>query len=176
MAINWRVWLRKSHRWAAVVVAAPFLVVLVTGLLLQLKKQSAWIQPPTLRGQGQEPALSLPRLLELARAVPEARVQSWADIERIDIQPGRGLAKVLTPDRLELQIDLQTGAVLQVAPRRSDLIEALHDGSWFHEHAKLWVFLPSAVLVLGLWVTGLYLFVLPLWVRRTKRKAARGPG
>lgn len=174
MAINWRVWIRKSHRWAAIIAAAPFLVVIITGLLLQLKKQSQWVQPATLRGQGQEPRLSLPQLLEIARGVPEAQVRDWRDIDRIDIQPGRGLAKVLAPGRLELQIDLQTGAVLQVAHRRSDLIESLHDGSWFHEHAKLWVFLPSAVLVLALWLSGLYLFVLPLWARH-KRKAASKP-
>lgn len=70
MAVNWRVLTRKGHRWAAVAVAAPFLLVLVTGILLQLKKELAWIQPPTLRGQGEEPALSLPQLLEIARGVP----------------------------------------------------------------------------------------------------------
>lgn len=171
MAINWRIWTRRGHRWAAIAAAAPFLLVIVTGILLQLKKESAWIQPPTLRGQGKEPAISLPRLLEIVRGVPEAKVQGWGDIDRIDLQPGRGLAKVLTPARIELQIDLQTGAVLQVAYRRSDLIEALHDGSWFHDRATLWVFLPSGVLVLGSWVTGIYLFVLPFLVRRAKRKA-----
>ncbi len=176
MAVNWRLWLRKVHRWAAVVAAVPFLVVIVTGILLQLKKQSAWIQPATLRGHGHEPTLSLPQLMEIARGIPEADVHGWGDIERIDIQPGRGLAKVVTPRRIELQIDLQTGAVLQVAYRRSDFIETLHDGSWFHERAKLWVFLPSAALVLGLWVTGVYLFLLPVLVRRAKAKAAKGAG
>jgi uncharacterized iron-regulated membrane protein len=176
MAIHWRLWTRKAHRWAAVAAAAPFLVVIVTGILLQLKKESAWIQPPTQRGQGEEPTISLPQLLEIAKGVPEARVQGWGDIDRIDLQPGRGLAKVLTPGRMELQIDLQTGAVLQVAYRRSDLIEALHDGSWFHDRAKLWVFLPAALLVLGLWVTGICLFALPLVARRAKRRAARERG
>jgi hypothetical protein len=68
-----------------------------------------------------------------------------------------------------VQVDLQTGEVLQVAYRRSDLIESLHDGSWFHDRAKLWVFLPVAVVVLGLWGTGIYLFFLPYAVRRSRR-------
>jgi hypothetical protein len=70
-----------------------------------------------------------------------------------------------------VQVDTNTGSVLQVAYRRSDLIESIHDGSFFHDQAKLWVFLPTAIIVLGLWVTGMYLFILPLAVRR--RQASR---
>jgi membrane protein YdbS with pleckstrin-like domain len=64
-----------------------------------------------------------------------------------------------------MQVDLQTGESLHVAYRRSDLIESLHDGSWFHDRAKMWIFLPAAVIVLILWLTGMYLFVLPYSVR-----------
>ncbi len=43
---------RKFHYWAAALAALPVLVILCTGLLLQLKKQSAWVQPPEQRGVG----------------------------------------------------------------------------------------------------------------------------
>ena len=173
MAINWRIWMRKSHRWGAIVIALPFLMVILTGLLLQLKKEWAWVQPPTARGPSGAPAVSLEAILDAARSVPEARVQTWDDIDRLDVQPGRGIVKVQTHSRWEVQVDLQTAAVLQVAYRRSDVIEALHDGSWFHDGVKLWVFLPTAVVVLGLWLTGVYLFVLPYAVRWSRRRARR---
>ncbi len=32
---------RKIHYWASIIVALPFLVVIATGILLQLKKQIA---------------------------------------------------------------------------------------------------------------------------------------
>ena len=80
--------------------------------------------------------------------------------------PGRGIVKVQACNRTEVQVDLQTAEVLQVAYRRSDLIESLHDGSFFHDRVKLWIFLPVALLLLGLWVTGVYLFVLPYLARR----------
>ena len=173
MKFNPRVLMRKGHRWGAIAVAIPFLVVIVTGILLQLKKESDWIQPPTAKGQGKTPGISFDRLLDAAKSKPEAGIESWADIERIDIQPGRGIAKIQSKTSWEVQVDLQTGDVLQVAYRRSDFIETLHDGSWFHDRAKLWVFLPTAAVVLGIWFTGIYLFFLPLTVKWRRRWAER---
>jgi uncharacterized iron-regulated membrane protein len=173
LAINWRIWMRKSHRWGAIVVALPFLVVIVTGLLLQLKKEWAWVQPPSARGESGAPAVSFEAILAATRSAPETGIQSWGDIDRLDVQPGRGIVKVQARSRWEVQVDLQTAQVLQVAYRRSDVIEALHDGSWFHDRVKLWLFLPTAAVVFGLWLTGVYLFFLPYAVRWSRRRARR---
>lgn len=178
---NPRVWNRRLHRWGSAAVALPFLVVLVTGVLLQLKKQLAWVQPPERRGAPaavDAPQVSFDAMLAAVRAVPEAGVRSWADVDRVDVRPSRGMAKVTSRTRWEVQLDLGTGRVLQTAYRRSDLIESLHDGSWFHPAAKLGVFLPTALVVVGLWGTGAYLFVLPYRARRAARltRAAAAPG
>ena len=131
------------------------------------------MQPPERRSVAAAPALALPDVLARARAVPAMGVTTWDDIERIDVRPDKGLVKVVSKTRWEVQLDAATGAVLQSAYRRSDLIESLHDGSWFHEGAKLGVFLPTALVVLGLWATGAYLFLLPIRTRRENhRKAA----
>ena len=37
---------RKIHYWASAIVAIPLLVIICSGLLLQAKKQSSWVQPP----------------------------------------------------------------------------------------------------------------------------------
>jgi hypothetical protein len=89
------------------------------------------------------------------------------------VRPGKGVAKVWTQNGWEVQVDLGSARVLHSAYRRSDLIESLHDGSWFHEHAKLWLFFPAGLTLLVLWLTGMYLFVLPIWVR--KRRPPRPP-
>jgi hypothetical protein len=99
-------------------------------------------------------------------------VQSWKDIHRVDLRPSRGLIKVTTRNSHEIQLDAQTGEVLQVAYRRSDFLESLHDGSWFHDGVKYWVFLPAGVILLILWGTGLYLFWLPLSVKWKRRRMA----
>ena len=172
-------WSRKLHRWGAIAAAAPILLIICTGLLLQLKKQVTWVQPPTQRGTGTEPGIGFDAILKAAAAVPEAEIGSWGDVLRLDIQPPRGLVKVHARNHWEVQVDLGTGAVLQSRYRRSDLIESLHDGSFFHDKAKLLVFLPCGVLLLGLWVTGVYLWALPIVAKRSGRlrRAALGkPG
>jgi uncharacterized iron-regulated membrane protein len=166
---NPRVWNRRLHRWGAAAVALPFLIVLVTGLLLQVKKQVAWVQPPERRGSDTAPLISFDELLAAARTVPQAGISNWDDIDRLDVRPGKGMIKVRAKSNWEIQLDGATGAVLQTAYRRSDVIASMHDGSWFHEHLKLWVFLPSAFIVLALWVTGVYLYLLPYLARRTAR-------
>ena len=152
--------------------AVPLALVIGTGILLLLKKDVEWIQPPTQAGSMSEPGLSFDRILEVARTVPEAEIRSWDDIERVDVRPFNGMLKVRAMNRWEIQLDATTGAILQVAYRRSDLIESLHDGTFFHDKAKLWVLLPNAVVLLGMWLTGIYLFLLPYRARRRRRQRA----
>lgn len=168
--MNPRVWNRKLHRWGAVLTLVPFFIVLVTGILLQVKKQVPWIQPVESRGAGTTPVVSMDALLAAARTVPEAAISGWSDVDRIDVRPGKGIAKVVSTNRWEIQVDLASAAVTHSAYRRSDLIETIHDGSWFHDAAKLWIFLPSGLIVLGLWTTGVYLWLLPHWARRQRRQ------
>lgn len=165
---------RRLHRIGAVVTAAPVLVVILSGLLLQLKKESNWIQPRTAKGSATAPIVAFAQVLEAARTVPEARIESWQDVDRLDVRPSKGIVKVRAKNRWEIQLDTATGEVLQVAYRRSDLIESIHDGSWFHERAKLWVFLPSGVILLGLWASGVYLWLLPYIARRKQRSRLSG--
>jgi uncharacterized iron-regulated membrane protein len=160
---------RKVHYWVSVLFALPVLVILTTGLLLQIKKQWTWVQPPEQRGVGKVPTLSLDRLLAAVRSVPAHSSASWDSVSRVDIRPSKGIAKVTLKNDWEVQVDLETGEVLQSAYRRSDLIETLHDGSFFAgDLTKLGVFLPSAIALLVLWCTGLWMFWLPIRVRRQK--------
>ncbi|HMP78218.1 MAG TPA: PepSY-associated TM helix domain-containing protein [Pirellulaceae bacterium] len=161
---------RKLHRWGAIIILIPVGLVIVTGLLLQVKKQFAWVQPPTQRGTGTTPVIDWPQLLEIARSVPEANVREWRDFDRIDVQPKRGIAKLICQNRWELQINMANGEVLSSTYRRSDLIESLHDGTFFGDWAKLWVFLPNGLILLVLWLTGAYLWILPVWVRANKKR------
>jgi uncharacterized iron-regulated membrane protein len=161
---------RRIHRWGAIAVGLPLMLVIGSGLLLQVKKQFPWVQPAEQRTAVPTPSVPWDVILAAAKAMPEAGVNGWEDIDRLDVRPGKGILKVITTSRWEAQLALADGAVLQVAYRRSDLIEQLHDGSFFGDTAKLAVFLPSGMVLFALWLTGLYLWVLP-WL--TKRKRAR---
>lgn len=163
-------WIRKLHRWGALATFVPLLLVIVTGLLLQVKKQVVWVQPPTMRGSEEIPSVAWDSILHAAQKIPDAGVATWDDIARLDVQPSKGVIKIQSTNRWELQIDAASGEVLSSNYRRSDFIESLHDGSFFTEAAKLWVFLPNGIVLLGLWITGVYLWWLPIGVRRSKKK------
>jgi len=159
---------RVSHRWGSIIALVPMTIIIVSGIALQLKKESSYIQPPTQRGVGTEPAIGFERILEAAMTVPEAGIESWDDIDRLDVRPGKGVVKVRCKNSYEVQIDAATGEILQVAVRRSDLIESIHDGTYFHDHLKLWVFLPTGIVLALLVITGLHLFLLPYLALRKR--------
>ncbi len=163
---------RKLHRLGSLITAAPLLVVIVSGIILQLKKDWTWVQPATMRGSTSELVVDWDQILAAASGVTEAEISSWEDIDRLDVRPAKGMLKVRSKNSWEVQIDTSSGEVLQTSYRRSDLIESIHDGSWFGSPVKLWIFLPTAIILLGLWLTGVYLWLLPHLVRRRRRAAA----
>ena len=163
---------RKLHYWGSIVIAIPIAIVICTGLLLQLKKQVSWVQPQEVKTPARQVTVTPHQILTAAQSHDVLAVKSWDDIARVDIRPDKGLIKVSADNHWELQLHAETGETLQVAYRRSDLIESIHDGSWFHDQAKLWLFFPSGLLLFGLWLTGMYLFVLPYLVRARRRAHA----
>jgi CubicO group peptidase (beta-lactamase class C family) len=163
---------RRLHRWGAVAIFVPLALVVSTGLLLQVKKQVPWVQPAEQRTDARTPVIDWDLMLNAARGIPGAGVESWADIDRVDVRPSKGLLKVVTNSRWEVQIKLDDGAILQTAYRRSDLIESLHDGSFFGDPVKLWVFLPAGIALFCLWLTGAWLWLLPYSVKWKRAKLA----
>ena len=167
---------RKIHYWISFAFALPLLVIVLSGVTLQMKKHWAWVQPTEQRGSTGTPAIGLDRLLAAAiESVPGTR--GWDDVHRIDVRPSRGLAKVTLRNQWEVQVDLGTGAVLQAAYRRSDWIESLHDGSFFGgDWTRLGVFLPTALALLWLLVSGLWMWWVPFGAARRREARRRMPG
>lgn len=165
-------WTRKLHRWGAVATAIPLLLVIVSGLLLQLKKEIPWVQPPTQRGSSQTLTIDWSQILSAAKSDSNTQIAGWDDIDRLDVRPSKGLVKVRCKNGWEVQLDSANGEILSSAYRRSDLIESLHDGSFFSDEAKLWIFLPNGILLFALWGSGLYLWYLPRSIKAAKRAKA----
>lgn len=174
MKLNLKRLLRQIHYWLSLAVAVPAVIIFCAGIFLMLKKEIAWIQPPTASGivSDQIPEISFEDMVVAARAHPEAQIQDWTDIDRIDLRVGKGIAKLRAKSGWEVQVDTNSGDVLSVAYRRSDLIEQIHDGSFFSDAVKLYIFLPTGILLILMWGTGLYLFLLPRLRPKRKRKVS----
>jgi uncharacterized iron-regulated membrane protein len=163
---------RQVHYWVSLFVMGPLAVMIIAGLFLMVKKEVSWIQPSTQRGEVamQAPALSMDALLEICRQYPEAQIDDWSDVSKVDFRPDRGIAKFIAESGWEIQLDTATGDALSVAYRRSDLIESLHDGSFFADWTKLGLFLPVGIGLLIMHLSGIYMFLLPRLARNKKRE------
>ena len=168
--MNWKRFWRQTHYWLSLAIFVPAGIIFAAGVLLTLKKEVEWIQPPTARGvaEAQLPKASFEEMLASARDYPEAGIQQWSDIDRIDLRVDKGIAKLRANSGWEVQVDTQSAEVLHVAYRRSDLIESIHDGSFFADEVKLYVFLPAGIILIIMWGTGIYLFLLPRMRKRKK--------
>ena len=164
---------RRIHYWVGAFVAIPMLIIACTGILLQVKKQVPWIQPTEQRGTGKVPAVGFEQILESLRHSPGLGVEGWEDVNRLDVRPGKGIVKVILKSGWEAQLDLGTGEVLQTAYRRSDVIEQIHDGTFFAgDWTRFGLFLPAGVALLLLVGSGLWMFWKPLAMKRRRALAA----
>jgi len=161
---------RKVHYWASAVVAVPFLIIICTGIVLQLKKHWSWVQPPEQRGSVKEPVIELSHILQALKNEPSLNVRGWEDVNRLDVRPDKGIVKAWLNSDWEAQIDLGTGEIKQIWFRRSDWIESIHDGSIFGTGVKLGLFLPTAVTLLLLWLCGMWMWLYPLVHKRKVRR------
>jgi len=162
---------RSTHNWLSIFVVLPVLLIMVTGILLVLKKDFEWIQPPTHKGQSKDiPNMSMTDVFNVVTTTPEARGLKWDQFERIEFKPSKGIMKFVTPDAWEIQVDPSTGEVLSVMKRRSDIIESLHDGNFFGSSMKYFLSLPTAIILIILSLTGVYMFFHPILKKRARKK------
>lgn len=157
---------RKIHFWGSIICVIPTIIIIVSGLLLLLRKDVAWIQPPTNSGLGNFPTVEFAQILDISKTVEKAKIQNWQDISRLDVRPKDGIIKILAKNNYEIQVDFQSGEVLQVAKRRSGIIEKFHDGSFFHKNIPLAVFFPSSLILLIIALTGIYIFIRTISMRK----------
>lgn len=168
-----------THKWVGVSVALLLVTSAVTGFLLLLKKDYAWLQPPTQVGAPGD----LDRFLTLAQAWERVvahghpAFRTPADIERIDVRPADRIYKVRSRrDFAEIQVDAVAGTVLSVATRRSDWLETIHDGSWLGGAFHGYVMPLVALCVVFLAFSGCRLWLEPILRRRRHRRHGRARG
>lgn len=162
---------KSIHKWVAIVLAVPLIIIFFTGVVLSISSKVSWLQPAPVVVQelGAEGiSLSFDRILEIARTVPEAQIKTWNDVVQIDARPKSSVVRVRAKNYWEIQIQGQTGQIISSAKRWKTFFVLLHDGSWFAGWVKSWVFLPSGVGVLLLWITGLLIWIIPAFKKRGK--------
>lgn len=166
----------RLHKWTGLSLAIVFAVTSVTGFLLLVKKKYDWIQPPTLVGEegGIESFITNQELFRIVFTLDHPEFQSLDDIDRVDFRPGKRVFKVRSSSFHEIQVDAVTGEILgEVKYRRSDLLETIHDGSFFADWFHDWVMPVVTCGLLFLVFSGTWLWLEPKYRRHKRRKRAR---
>ncbi|EMR03234.1 PepSY domain-containing protein [Cesiribacter andamanensis] len=174
---------RRLHKWVAVPLLLFMLLVASTGLLLGWKKQLELLPPTQSTKERGGAWISLDSLQALAIRFAQDSLQLSSTIDRIDIRPRKGIAKVRFAEHFtELQLDGYSGAILSVEPRNSDLLEMIHDGSildWLlglqHDQLKLLYTSLLSVGLLLLTISGFWLWYNPRQIRRYKAPGRHTP-
>ncbi len=163
--------LRVIHKWIGVFACLFLMLIAATGFLLAIKKQAEWLQPETLVGGEVEGPAQVVGMDEVFEAVKsEAGFESWEDLNRIDYRPDDNVFKVRSADKLsEVQVDGATGEVLKKAPRNDQLMENIHDMSYFGDGWHAYLLPVVAVILFLLGLTGVIMFFVP-YARRWKYK------
>lgn len=161
---------RKWHRNVSLIIALPILITLTTGVLLMLRGQFSYIQPPSVSGASPltAPTFTAEEALHTLQGIPEAEVKAWKDVSSLIFSPSKGTYQARLKNDYLVQMDAQTGKVLDVAVRRTNLLIELHQGSFFHKKVMLWIFFPAGVGLWFLWLSGMYLVIYPVFKKRRK--------
>lgn len=173
---------RKLHRLVAVPLFVFMFLIGATGLLLGWKKQ-ANLTPPTGQSLESNPAnwLPLDSLLNLANQYADQHLAGYGEIDRMDIRPKKGIAKVVfTQHYAEIQLDCATGRILFVGKRWNDFVEHLHDGTivdrllgFKGDSFKITYTTITSLGLMGLAFSGFWLWFNPKRIKSTKSKTIR---
>lgn len=169
--------LRALHRWAGLLASLFLLVISSTGFLLATKGSLGWVRPPTQQGtpvEGIEELVSLAIAAEAAFALGLPGLQTVDDIDRMDYRPGDNILKVVSKRNYhEVQVDMATGKVVQVAKRVDQLAEDIHDLSYFADSLHAYVLPVVALFLFFLGATGIVIFFVPIARRHRYRRQSR---
>ena len=150
------------HLWLGVVATALLVVISVTGILLNHKRELG-LMPEVANEPSGALTDALP-LSVLTLAATEALPPGVAatDVDRMDIRPDDGLIKIrFSHERVtEVTVDLYSGRVLHIGERHDQFLERLHSGEIF---GATWVLLSDAgaILLLVIMVSGYWLWLFP---------------
>jgi uncharacterized iron-regulated membrane protein len=161
------------HRWLGVTVGLVLMLSSITGLLLLVKKDYDWIQPPTMECESgtAEQLQPMAKVFEAVFALGLPQFRDEADILKVDFRPSKRLHKVVSRhDDYEVQVCAISLRTSKPSVRRSDWLERLHDGSWFGDLAHDRVMPVVALILLFLASSGYVMWLFPKWKKWRKQR------
>jgi uncharacterized iron-regulated membrane protein len=145
--------IRALHRKLSLYTFIPLGIILLSGIVLQLRNQFEWIQPSLIETKADKSPLLAPQDLIQKLNLNEK------EIEQIIYKPSKNNASVRLKSGEEIQMNAQTGEVLKRAIRRTNLLIDIHQGSILGPFGQYGVYLLTGLGMIILYMTGLNLLL-----------------
>ena len=163
--------LRSIHKQVGLVASLFLLVLSITGFLLAIKSQASWMRPTSHKGEvltDYLAAIGPGHAMQSAFNLNDPRLKTPDDIDRLEYRVKDNLYKVLSKTGcLEVQVCGETAKVLGTGQRNDQLVEDLHDFSFFADALHTWGLPAIAVGLFALSVTGICMYATPV-IRRAR--------
>ena len=146
---------KKIVQWHIIlgaICSLPLLLTAITGVFLILRQHLSFMQPPEIR----RPAIMINKLISPEKIIDVSGINPSL-VNTIIYKPKSGIIQVRTNDQLEYHFSALDGSVLQFGPKRTSLFIQLHEGSYFGELVKNFVFIPMAFIFILVLFSGIYL-------------------
>lgn len=164
---------RSLHRWIGFVSSLFLAVISVTGFFLAMKGQFAFMRPPVQEAAKVERAediLPMAQILQIAFDAGHPELSELKEVDRVDYRPKDNVFKVVSKDGYrEVQVGGADGKIVSDAFRNDQLMEDIHDMSFFADAAHGYLLPVVAVGLCFLSISGIIIFLTPI-VRRWKFK------
>lgn len=168
---------RSLHKKIGIILMVLVLLISISGLLLGIKDEIG-LKPQTESATqiDSDQWISIKRIDSIAKVYAQEQLHLDSQIDRIDIRPSKGIAKILYKKHFtELQIDIQTAEMVSVSTRADHFIERLHDGSiidFYFSDTNASKIIYTTLVSLGLVfmsISGYLLWRNPKKIKRKKR-------
>lgn len=161
--------LRIDHRWLAIIIMIPLLITTVTGLLLILRQQIEWVQPSSIKLEKVEKWVTMDQVFSVISTDAKTKIHQWKDVSSIIYKPSKGTIQIRTKINTLIQLDGATAKILSIAPRRTGLLIQLHEGSYWSKNVRQYIFIPSALGLLLLLISG-GILIIKYYSRKLKKR------
>jgi uncharacterized iron-regulated membrane protein len=145
--------IRALHRKLSLYTFIPLGIILVSGIILQLRNQFEWIQPTLVETKADQGPLLAPDVLIQKLNLNEK------EIEQIIYKPSKNNASLRLKSGEEIQLNAQTAEVLKRAMRRTNLLIDIHQGSILGPIGQYGIYLLTALGMIILYITGVNLLL-----------------
>lgn len=164
---------RALHRWIGFFASLFLAVISVTGFFLAMKDRFAFMRPPVQEAAKLERAqdiLPVAQVLQIAYDAGHPELSEIKEVDRVDYRPKDNVFKVVSKDGYrEIQVDGTEGKIVSNAFRNDQLMEDIHDMSFFSDLMHGYLLPVVAVCLCTLSISGIIIFLVPI-VRRWKFK------